>query len=149
MRTRSEVARRIVLGTLCLALPVVAQGQSQPQPWPSAATAFLNMSYEQLRPLIAQLPCPLPGLPPEIARYVDCSVLRPISDATPYQPIPAPGGLPALVDHRAQGLVGPVRDQGETGSCSANAIASLIDTYVLRRGLGPQRAPALAGFPIF
>jgi hypothetical protein len=146
---RTPLARHIVLGALCLLFPVLAEGQLQPAPLPSAATAFLNMSYEQLRPLIAQLPCPLPGLPPEIARYVDCSVLRPISDTTPYQPIPSPGGLPALVDHRAQGLVGPIRDQGETGSCSANAIASLIDTYVLKRGLGPQRASALHVFAIY
>jgi len=107
------------------------------------------MSYEQLRPLIAQLPCPLPGLPPEIARVVDCSVLRPISDTTQYQPIPTPSGASPVVDHRAQGIVGSVRDQGETGSCSANAIASLIDTYVLRRGLGPQRASALHVFAIY
>jgi C1A family cysteine protease len=132
-----------------LTLPVVAQGQPQPQQLPSAATAFLNMSYEQLRPLIAQLPCPLPGLPPEIARVVDCSVLRPISDTTQYQPIPTPSGASPVVDHRAQGIVGSVRDQGETGSCSANAIASLIDTYVLRRGLGPQRASALHVFAIY
>ncbi|MGO9836310.1 MAG: C1 family peptidase [Polyangiaceae bacterium] len=149
MPIRTDLAR-IVLGVACLALPVVARGQSQPQQQlPPGATAFLNMSYEQLRPLIAQLPCPLPGLPPEIARYVDCSVLRPISDTTPYQPIPTPGGLSSGVDHRTQGLVGAIRDQGETGSCSANAIASLIDTYVLKRGLGPQRASALHVFAIY
>ena len=107
------------------------------------------MSYEQLRPLIAQLPCPLPGLPPEIARYVDCSVLRPISDATAYQPIPTPTGMTNGVDHRTQGIVGPVRDQGETGSCSANAIASLIDTFVRKRGLGAQQASALHVFAIY
>jgi papain like protease len=148
MGIRTELSR-IGLGIACLMLPLVAQGQWQPQPLPSAATAFLNMSYEQLRPLIAQLPCPLPGLPPELARYVDCSVLRPISDATPYQPTPSPGTLPPLVDHRSQGLVGAVRDQGETGSCSANAIAALIDTYVLKRGLAPQRASALHVFAIY
>jgi hypothetical protein len=147
MRIATRRVRGFALGVLGLALPVLAQGQSQPPPSPAAA--FLNMSYEQLRPLIAQLPCPLPGLPPEIARYVDCSVLRPISDTTPYQPISAPGGLPALVDHRTEGLVGPVRDQGEAGSCSANAIASLIETYVLKRGLGPQRASALHVFAIY
>ena len=150
MPTRTGLARCVVLAAACLVLPVIAQGQSQPQQQlPPAATAFLNMSYEQLRPLIAQLPCPLPGLPPEIARYVDCSVLRPISDTTPYQPTPTPGGLPPLVDHRTQGLVGSVRDQGETGSCSANAIASLIDPYGQRRGIGSQRASALHVFAIY
>src|SRR5580700_9219822 len=149
MPVRTGLARCILLGAACLTLPVVAQGQPQPQQLPSAATAFLNMSYEQLRPLIAQLPCPLPGLPPEIARVVDCSVLRPISDTTQYQPIPTPTGMTGGVDHRAQGLVGQVRDQGETGSCSANAIASLIDTFVLKRGLGAQRASALHIFAIY
>ncbi len=141
------------MGLLGVGLPVVARGQPQPQPqpapWPAAATSFWNTSYEQLRPYIAQLPCPLPGLPPEIARYVDCSVLRPISGTTPYQPIPSPGTLPTAVDHRAQGLVGPVRDQGETGSCSANAIASLVDTFVLQRRLAPQQASALHVFAIY
>lgn len=153
MRFRGDIARRIVLVLECvgcLALPVVAQGQTPPpQPQPSPMLSFWNMSYEQLRPLIAQLPCPLPGLPPEIAKYVDCSVLRPISDTTPYQPIAPSGGLPPLVDHRTQGLVGPVRDQGEAGSCSANAIASLIETYNLHRGLGLQRASALHIFAIY
>jgi hypothetical protein len=148
-----RLARSLALCALCLVLPVAARGQSQPAPqpapWQAAATSFWNMSYEQLRPLIAQLPCPLPGLPPEIARYVDCSVLRPISETTPYQPIPAPMGMTGGVDHRAQGLVGQVRDQGETGSCSANAIASLIDTFVLKRGLGAQRASALHIFAIY
>ncbi len=146
------LARVVLLAIGSFVLSGEARGQSQPQqqmPLPGAATAFWNMSYEQLRPWIAQLPCPLPGLPPEIARYVDCSVLRPIADATQYQSTPSPGGLPPAVDHRTQGLAGPVRDQGETGSCSANAIASLIDTFVLRRGLGPQQASALHVFAIY
>jgi len=154
VKARTARILAFALVALCLALPVTAGGQSTPPqpppPWQAAATSFWNMSYEQLRPLIAQLPCPLPGLPPEIARYVDCSVLRPISDSTAYQPIAVPGALAPGVDHRTQGLVGAVRDQGETGSCSANAIASLIDTFVLHRGgLSPQQASALHIFAIY
>ena len=44
---RTDLARCIVLGVACLALPVAAQGQSPQQPQlPPGATAFLNMSYE-------------------------------------------------------------------------------------------------------
>ena len=132
--------------------------QSPPQPAPTApatnpfqqlATSWMSMSYEQLRPLIAQLPCPLPGLPPELSKLVDCSVLRPISNTTQYQPVPPAGALPVSVDHRAQGLVGQVRDQGEVGSCSANAVAELIDTYTRLRRLNAAPASALHVFAIY
>jgi hypothetical protein len=153
VKTPIRSLARLVLCVLLLAVPVEARAQAQPAPapppWQAAATSFLSMSYEQLKPLIAQLPCPLPGLPPEIAKYVDCSVLRPISESTTYTPIPPPPGMTDGVDHRAQGLAGPVRDQGETGSCSANAIASLMDTFALKKGLAAQRASALHVFAIY
>src|SRR5579862_4064526 len=120
MRHGATVLRSIVLGLACLA-PALgaadAAAQTPPSPWSTAAAAqWLNMTYEQLRPLLAQLPCPLPGLPPEITRLVDCKVLRPLPNPTPVEPLPpTPGGTPAVVDHRTQGLVGNVRDQGEVG----------------------------------
>jgi hypothetical protein len=148
-----SVNRSIVFGLVCLAPilhPHVAAGQAIPNPFGAAAAPWVNMTYEQLRPLLAQLPCPLPGLPPELARLVDCNVLRPIPNVVPAEPVPStPGGTPASVDHRAQGLVGSVRDQGEVGSCEANAIASLIDTYTRVRRLNAASASALHVFAIY
>src|SRR5580692_3082217 len=125
MPKRASLARFTVVALACLAPalhPAPAAAQGVPQFDPSAlATAWMSMTYEQLRPIISQLPCPLPGLPPQLSKLVDCSVLRPIPDATRHQPVPPPqGGTPAGVDHRTQGLVGSVRDQGMVGSCEAN-----------------------------
>jgi hypothetical protein len=154
MNKRFFITRSVVLGLVCVApalCPSGAAGQTLPNPFGTgAATAWVNMTYEQLRPLIAQLPCPLPGLPPELTRLVDCNVLRPIPNVLPSQPIPpAPGGTPTSVDHRSQGLVGPVRDQGEVGSCEANAIASLIDTYMRFRRMNAAPASALHVFATY
>jgi len=153
MNKRIFVPRSIVFGLACLAPALYsngAAGQIPPNPFGPVATAWVNMTYEQLRPLIAQLPCPLPGLPPELTRLVDCNVLRPIPNVTPSEPLPpTPGGTPTSVDHRSQSLVGPVRDQGEVGSCEANAIASLIDTYTRVRRLNAAPASALHIFAIY
>jgi len=154
MNKRIFVPRSVVLALACLA-PLLhstgAAGQIPPNPFgAAAATAWVNMTYEQLRPLLAQLPCPLPGLPPELTRLVDCNVLRPIPNVVPSEPLPpTPGGTPASVDHRSQSLVGAVRDQGEVGSCEANAIASLIDTYTRARRLNALPASALHIFAIY
>jgi Papain family cysteine protease len=154
MDKRNVVLRSILFSLVCLApvlQPAGAEAQVFPNPFGTAAApAWVNMTYEQLRPLLAQLPCPLPGLPPELARLVDCNVLRPIPNVVPPEPTPVgPGGLPASVDHRAQGLVGSVRDQGEVGSCEANAIASLIDTYTRWRRLNAVPASALHIFAVY
>jgi papain like protease len=149
----NAILRSILFGLVCAApavWPAGALGQTPPNPFGPAATAWVNMTYEQLRPLLAQLPCPLPGLPAELARLVDCNVLRPIPNVVPPEPVPpTPGGSPASVDHRAQGLVGSVRDQGEVGSCEANAIASLIDTYNRSHRSNAVSASALHIFAIY
>jgi hypothetical protein len=154
MTKRILSLRSVAVSLACVAPALYATGaagQTPPNPFgPAAATAWVNMTYEQLRPLIAQLPCPLPGLPPERTRLDDCNVLRPIPNVVPSEPLPpTPGGAPTSVDHRSQGLVGPVRDQGEVGSCEANAIASLIDTYTRFRRLNALPASALHIFATY
>jgi hypothetical protein len=149
---RFGFVRIVLFGLACAAsavCPASASGQTPP-PWGGAAAPWLNMTYEQLRPLLSQLPCPLPGLPAELARLVDCNVLKPIPNVVPPEPLPpTPGGTPSSVDHRAQGLVGPVHDQGEVGSCEANAIASLIDTYTRFHRMNAVSASALHIFAIY
>jgi hypothetical protein len=107
----------------------------QPQWSPVSLPYPLNLSYEQLRPLLAQLPCPLPGLPAELAAKVDCSITRQRPGAARYMPLMLPPwNYTVVVDHRAAGIAGPVRDQQRTGSCFSNGLASFLDSYARRRG---------------
>jgi hypothetical protein len=104
-------------------------------PFQAILTLGLSINPMIVRQYLAALPCPMPGLPPELARLVDCQLLRGIIGAIPYIPRPIlPGTLPAVVDHRAMGLVGIVRDQGQVGACAANAIAAMLDTAARRSG---------------
>lgn len=106
-------------------------------PFQALMTLGLSVNPTLVRQYLASLPCPMPGLPPDLARLVDCQLLRGIIGAIPYNPRPIlPGTLPVIVDHRAMGLVGIVRDQGQVGSCAANAIASMLDTAARRSGRG-------------
>jgi hypothetical protein len=104
-------------------------------PFQALLALGLAVDPKLVRDYLASLPCPMPGLPPELARLVDCQLLRGIIGAIPYVPRPVlPGTLPAVVDHRGMGLVGIVRDQGQVGSCAANAIAAMLDTAARRSG---------------
>jgi hypothetical protein len=104
-------------------------------PFQAIMTLGLSINPTVVRQYLAALPCPMPGLPPDLARLVDCRLLREVIGAIPYVPRPIlPGMLPGVVDHRAMGLVGMVRDQGQVGSCAANAIAAMLDTAARRAG---------------
>jgi len=106
-------------------------------PFQALLAMGLTINPVLVRQYLAALPCPMPGLPPELARLVDCQLIRGIIGAIPYIPRPIlPGTLPGAVDQRAMGLVGLVRDQGQVGSCAANAIAAILDTAARRAGRG-------------
>jgi hypothetical protein len=47
-------------------------------------------------------------------------------------PSPAPQGLPPGVDHRAQGIEGPVKDQQLVGACTAFSLSSVMDNAIRR-----------------
>ena len=116
----------------------------------AALLAGVPYAAQQLQVWLAALPCPLPGLAPEIARLVDCSVLQGFRGATPAAPIAAPAGpLAASADQRAMGLIGLVRDQGEVGSCSANAIAAILDTSAIKAGRAGVYGSAMHLFAIY
>lgn len=51
---------------------------------------------------------------------------------------------PAVVDHRAQNLEGPVKDQGPVGACTAFALSSAIDNAAIRAGRMQAGAPLQA-----
>src|SRR5689334_18448677 len=104
-------------------------------PFQALMALGLSINPVLVRQYLASLPCPMPGLPPELARLVDCQLIRGIIGAIPYVPRPIfPGSLPGAVDQRAMGLVGLIRDQGQVGSCAANAIAAMLDSAARRSG---------------
>lgn len=80
------------------------------------------------------LPCPLPGLPPELVKLIDCAAIRAASNAVEYIPRVITAALPGQVDHRGQGLTGPIKDQNPVGACAGFAISSVMDTAIRRRG---------------
>jgi len=45
-----------------------------------------------------------------------------------------PDNLPAAVDHRADNLEGPMKDQGSVGSCTAFSLSTVLDNAAIRAG---------------
>lgn len=43
-------------------------------------------------------------------------------------------GFPAAVDHRLQGLEGPIKDQGPVGACTAFSLSTTLDNVAIRAG---------------
>jgi hypothetical protein len=84
---------------------------------------------------LASLPCPPPGLPPEVAARVDCAAMRPFEEAVAWIPRDIErSALPRDVDLRAHGLVGPVRDQLQVGACAGFAMTAVLDNGNRRLG---------------
>jgi hypothetical protein len=46
---------------------------------------------------------------------------------------PVRGALPDSVDHRKDGTEGPIKDQGQVGSCTAFSLSSAMDNAILRQ----------------
>lgn len=105
-----------------------------PQGAPPAQAPIASTMLDMLAAAQKAIPCPLPGLPPEVARLVDCAAMRTATNAVAYVPRAITGALPAQIDHRAQGLTGPVKDQNPVGACAGFAISSVMDNALRRRG---------------
>ncbi|MFW5740734.1 MAG: C1 family peptidase [Myxococcota bacterium] len=45
--------------------------------------------------------------------------------------------LPEMVDHRIDKMEGPIRDQGQTGTCTAASLASVVDQAIASQGGRP------------
>jgi hypothetical protein len=89
--------------------------------------------------------------------HLDCNVHAPVKQAKAFSPrklglllrgalktddpgivrAAAPGGaaasLPDAVDHRADGTEGPIKDQGQVGSCTAFSLSSAMDNAIRRQ----------------
>jgi len=46
---------------------------------------------------------------------------------------PVRGSLPDSIDHRKDGTEGPIKDQGQVGSCTAFSLSSAMDNAILRQ----------------
>lgn len=90
----------------------------------------------------AEIPCPLPGTPPEVARLMDCSAMKKVLGATKFAPRQiVAASLPPSVDHRQWGLSGPVKAQEQVGACSGFAVSSVMDNTARRARRGEVVSP--------
>ncbi len=81
--------------------------------------------------------------------HLDCNVHQPIASAKPVTSTqrhlrllkmgalkldtPVKGSAPDAVDHRKDGLEGPIKDQGQVGSCTSFSLSSAMDNAILRQ----------------
>lgn len=103
-----------------------------PPPNPLAALGALSITVANAA---ADLPCPPPHVPPELAAQFDCSALRRLPGAAAYVPrVVAAGALPPAIDLRAHGLVGPTKNQEEVNACIGFAFSTVLDNAARRMG---------------
>jgi hypothetical protein len=79
--------------------------------------------------------------------HIDCPQHTPLKSAKAYSPrkihlllagllkldTPVQSQLPDSVDHRLDGTEGPVKDQGQVGSCTAMSLSSAMDNAIRRQ----------------
>jgi hypothetical protein len=84
--------------------------------------------------------------------HLDCNVHVPIQNAAPASVLahkitlmqrgllqlvaPVSGALPDAVDHRNDGTEGPIKDQGQVGSCTSFSLSSAMDNGIRRQNKG-------------
>jgi hypothetical protein len=104
--------------------------------------AALAASAQTVVNQVAELPCPPPGMPAELASKLDCAAMRRFAEATVFIPREiAMGTLPPGVDLRAHGLVGPVKNQLQVGACAGFAMSTVLDNAARRFGRGDVVSP--------
>lgn len=81
-------------------------------------------------------PCAPEEVAPGVWASFDCSNPEPMRRASAFvQRFQAfAGPLPIVVDHRAFGLEGPVKDQGAVGACTAFSLSTAMESAVRRMG---------------
>jgi hypothetical protein len=117
--------------------PSASQPRQGPPPNYPTYPAPPSIFGPLMRDLGAAMPCPPPGMPPELTKLMDCAAMKKIAGATTYaqrQVIAA--ALPPVVDLRSRGLSGPVKNQQQVGACAGFAISSVLDNVALRSGRG-------------
>ncbi len=109
---------------------------------PPSPFAVLASTTQILASQVGDLPCPPPGLPPEVAAKMDCAAMAPFKEAVAWAPRQVdPATLPQTVDLRAHGLVGPVKDQLQVGACAGFAMSTVLDNGGRRQGMTQVVSP--------
>jgi hypothetical protein len=109
---------------------------------PPSPLAALAASAQTVVNQVAELPCPPPGMPAELASKLDCAAMRRFAEATVFIPREiSMGTLPPAVDLRAHGLVGPVKNQQQVGACAGFAMSTVLDNAARRFGRGDVVSP--------
>jgi hypothetical protein len=114
--------------------PASYPGANAPPPanaYPDASAAIGLATA--LAGFFEQLPCPPPGLPPEMLKGLDCTAMRRISGSAAYIPRQvAVASLPAAVFLHERRLGGPIKNQAYVGACSGFAMSSVLDNIMRR-----------------
>lgn len=120
--------------------PPAQPGQSAPPFFlPMPAPIFRQVNVPGLMALQGRMPCAPKEVAPGVWVTFDCLPFQAVTRALQYIPmvrfnfLPT-GPLPAAVDHRAERLEGPVKDQGAVGSCTAVSLSTAMDNAVRRLG---------------
>jgi hypothetical protein len=109
---------------------------------PPSPLALLASASATVMNRVTELPCPPPGLPPEVAGTVDCAAMKRFAAAAAFAPRQVTAAsLPVAVDLRAHRLAGPMKDQEQVGACAGFAISSVLDNALRRVGRGEVISP--------
>lgn len=112
--------------------PPIVSEPLRPLPTPPPAALLAAAAYTVSNAL-ANSVCPPRGLPPELARQIDCAALEEFRTATGYAAREvAAGSLPANIDLRAHGLSGPTKNQEQIPACASFALTSAMDNGARR-----------------
>ena len=129
---RPQAVNRLSAPAGLPALPGVAPS------W-AAGVAATGSSFASV---LESMPCPVPGLPAELARLVDCGAMHKIAGAPRYVPASiVQAALPDHVELRATGLAGPIKNQEQVGACAGFALSTVMDNAARRMGRGDVVAP--------
>jgi hypothetical protein len=115
-------------------------GQPQPQgPSLLPPPIFRQVNVPALLAMQGRVPCAPKEVAPGTWATFDCGPFQAITRVIQYFPMTRlnflPGGpLPAGVDHRVEGLEGPIKDQGAVGNCTAVSLSAAMDNAVRRMG---------------
>jgi hypothetical protein len=103
---------------------------SMPAPLP-APGIFRPVNVQALIGTMHKSPCAPREMSPGNWIGFDCTLGGLIGRAVPFQRTQqfttSTGSLPPLVDHRASGLEGPVKNQGAVGTCTAVSLSSAME----------------------
>jgi hypothetical protein len=109
---------------------------------PPSPLALLASASATVMNRVTELPCPPPGLPPEVASTLDCAAMKRFAEASAFAPRQVTAAsLPLAVDLRAHRLAGPVKDQEQVGACAGFAISTVLDNALRRSGRGEVISP--------